>query len=294
MSEILQHLLDALSLGSLYAILGLGIALIFGIMRLVNFAHGELVMVGAYAAVVLGGAPWPVAVLVVVVVPVAIAVLMERIAFRPVRGAHETTLLVTSFALSFLLQNLALLIFGATPRTIDLSAFLSQSLEAASLTIPRLSLATIAVTVALLVALTAFLRRTSLGVHMRAAAEDFTTARTLGVRANRVIATSFAISGALAGAAAYLIVAQTGSVYPAMGLNAVLIAFVATVLGGLGSLTGAVVGGMGLALVTVALDAYLPPALRGYRDAFAYAAVIAVLVWRPQGLIVPRTAKGRV
>jgi branched-chain amino acid transport system permease protein len=219
---------------------------------------------------------------------------MERVAFRPVRGAHETTLLVTSFALSFLLQNLALLIWGATPRGINLSAFLSESLSAGSLTIPKLSVATIAVTAVLLAALTVFLRRTALGVQMRAAAEDFTMARTLGVRANRVIMASFAISGVLAGAAAYLIVAQTGSVYPSMGLSAVLVAFVATVLGGLGSLTGAVVGGMALAFVTVALDAYLPADLRGYRDAFAYAVVIAVLVWRPQGLIVPRSARVRV
>jgi branched-chain amino acid transport system permease protein len=294
MTEIVQHLVDAISLGSLYAVLGLGIALIFGIMRLVNFAHGELVMVGAFAAVTVGDAPWPVVILVVVVVPVAFALLMERIAFRPVRGAHETTLLVTSFAVSYLLQNVALLAYGATPRGIELSNMLSKSLSIGHVTVPRLSVATIAVTASLMGALSLFLRRSGLGIQMRAAAEDFTMARVLGVRANRVIATAFAISGALAGVASYLIVAQSGSVYPTMGVAPLLVAFVATVLGGLGSLWGAVAGGMALGLITVALDAYLPVGLRGYRDAFAYAAVIAVLVWRPQGLVIPRWSRTRV
>lgn len=294
MTETLQHVVDALSLGSLYAILGLGIALIFGIMRLVNFAHGELVMVGAFAAVTLGDAPWPVVVATVVAVPVLFALAMERIAFRPIRGAHETTLLVTSFAVSYLLQNAALLAYGATPRGIDLSRTLGESLTVGDLAIPKVSAATIAVTVVLLVVLSAFLRRTSLGVQMRAAAEDFTMARILGVRANRVIAAAFAISGLLAGVSSYLIVAQSGSVYPSMGLNALLVAFIATVLGGLGSLTGAVVGGFTLGFLSVALDAYLPPDLRSYRDAFAYSVVIAVLLWRPGGLVIPRTSRGRV
>lgn len=294
MTQIVQHIVDAISLGSLYAVLGLGVALIFGIMRLVNFAHGELIMVGAFGAVTVGDAPWPVVIVVVLVVPVVFALVMERVAFRPVRGAHETTLLVTSFAVSYLLQNVALLVYGATPRGIDLSSALSKSLSLGDVTVPRLSLVTIAVTLCLMTALSAFLRRSGIGVQMRAAAEDFTMARVLGVPANRVIATAFAISGVLAGAASYLIVAQSGSVQPTMGVAPLLVAFVATVLGGLGSLWGAVVGGMSLGLITVALDAYLPIALRGYRDAFAYAAVIAVLLWRPQGLVIPRSSRTRV
>jgi branched-chain amino acid transport system permease protein len=293
-TQFVQHLVDALSLGGLYAMLGLGIALIFGIMRLVNFAHGELVMVGAFAAVVVGDAPWAAKLAAVVLVPVGFAVAMERIAFRPVRGAAETTLLVTSFALSYLLQNVALLLFGATPRGIDLSASLGRSLSVGALVIPRVSVAAIAATLVLLAALSFLLLRTSLGVQMRAAAEDYTMARVLGVRTDRLIACAFALSGLLAGASTYLIVVQNGSVYPTMGLSALLVAFIATVLGGLGSLTGAVVGGLVLGLMTVALDAYLPVDLRPYRDAFAYTAVIGLLLWKPQGLIVPRTARTRV
>ncbi len=294
MTEVLQHVVDALSLGGLYAMLGLGIALIFGIMRLVNFAHGELVMVGAYAGVVVADAPWFAKLAVVVFVPAIVAVVMERVAFRPVRGAHETTLLVTSFALSYLLQNVALLIWGATPRGINLSSTLSGSLTVGELVIPRVSVAAVVTTLVLLGGLSFLLLRTSFGVQMRAAAEDYSMARVLGVRTDRLIASAFAISGILAGASTYLIVVQNGSVYPTMGINALLVAFVATVLGGLGSLSGAVVGGLVLGCLTVALDAYLPLDLRAYRDAFAYTIVIVLLLWRPQGLIVPRTARSRV
>ena len=250
--------IDAVAQGCLYAMLALGIALIFGIMRLINFAHGELIMIGAFAAVLLRDAAWLVTIVVIVFVPVVFAVAMERIAFRPVRGAPATTLLVTSFALSYLLQNVALLIFGATPRGINLSSTLGQSLSIGDLVIPRVSVAAIVATLVLLGALSFLLLRTSLGVQMRAAAEDYTMARVLGVRTNRLIATAFAISGLLAGVSTYLIVVQNGSVYPTMGISALLVAFVATVLGGLGSLTGAVVGGLVLGLMTVALDAYLP------------------------------------
>jgi branched-chain amino acid transport system permease protein len=294
MTQIAQHIVDAITLGSLYAMLGLGIALIFGIMRLINFAYGELITAGAYAAVLVGHPAWPVVVLIVLVVPIVLAVVMERIAFRPIRGANDATLLVTSFAVSYMLQNLYLLIFGATPRTTSLFSGLTTSVSFAGLSIPKLSIVTVAVTLSLLLGLSLFLAKSRTGAQMRAAAEDFQMARILGVRANRVIAVAFAISGVLCGVASLLIVAQTGTVTPTIGLDSVLVAFIATVLGGIGSLSGAVIGGFTLAVLTVGLESYLPPSLRPYRDAIAYATVIAVLVYRPTGLIVPRSAESRV
>ena len=294
MTQIAQHLVDAITLGSLYAMLGLGIALIFGIMGLINFAYGELITAGAYAALLVGHPPWPVTVAVAIIVPTGLAVLMERVAFRPVRGANEATLLVTSFAVSYLLQNLFLLIFGATPRTTSLFSSLTESVHVAGLSIPKLSFVTVIAAFVLLGGLSRFLARTTIGTQMRAAAEDFQMARALGIKANRVIATAFAISGVLCGVAALLIVAQTGTVTPTIGLDSVLVAFIATVLGGLGSLSGAVVGGFTLGALTVALEAYLPSSLRPYTSAFAYALVVAVLVYRPGGLIVPSTSKSRV
>ena len=144
----------------------------------------------------------------------------------------------------------------------------------------------------LLVSLALFLRRTHLGIQMRAAAEDFPMARLLGVRANRVVAGAFALSGLFAGCAGFLLVAQNGTVSPTMGLNAVLVGFVATVFGGLGSPLGAVIGGMVLGFITTLLQAYLPVDVAFYRDALAYAGVIGLLILRPQGLIVPRATRG--
>lgn len=291
---VVQHIVDALSLGSLYALFALGIALIFGIMQLINFAHGELIMIGGYAVVLLAGAAGPVLILAPILIVVLAALAMERLAFRPVRNADPSTLLVTSFAVSFLVQNLAIVIFGSLPRTTNLFPGLTLGVDIGGYRVSRLSLVTVAVTALLLVGLLLFLTRSRIGVQMRAAAENFRMARVLGVRANTVIAASFAISGILAGVASLLLVAQTGTVSPSIGLAPVLVAFVATVLGGMGSLLGAVLGGYLLGAITVALQATLPLELRSYRDAFAFSIVLVVLIVRPQGLIVARSARTRV
>jgi branched-chain amino acid transport system permease protein len=294
MTNFLQNLIDGLSFGGLYALYALGIALIFGIMGLINFAHGELIMIGGYAMFLLIDASWPVVILGVVLIVGIFAVGLERIAFRPLRNSDATTLLVASFAVSYILQNLAQLIFGSVTKTVDVSGAISKPISIGSVTIPALDLITIGVTLVLLAALTLFLGRTKIGVEMRAAAENFTMARVLGVRANRTIAIAFAMSGILAGVAALLLVARTGAVTPTIGAQPVLVAFIATILGGLGSLRGAVLGGFLLGLITVALESYLPLELRYYRDAFVYTAVIALLLIRPQGLIVAKSTVTRV
>jgi branched-chain amino acid transport system permease protein len=294
MTEVLQHIIDGLSIGSLYALFALGIALIFGIMGLLNFAHGELIMTGGFTMVLLSSAGWIVMILGTLVVVVVVALLIERVAFRPVRGADPITLLVTSFALSYLLQHLAEIIFGSVSKTVDISESLSSSIHLGSLSIPKLDLITIAATLLLLAGLTAFLARTRMGVQMRAAAESFSMARLLGVRANNVIAVAFMLSGVLAAVASLLLVAQTGAVTNTIGASPVLVAFIATVLGGIGSLRGAVLGGFLLGFLTVALASYLPLELRYYRDAFVYTAVIAMLLLRPQGLIVAKNVVTRI
>jgi branched-chain amino acid transport system permease protein len=294
MSLFFQHAIDAITYGSQFALYALGIALIFGIMGLINFAHGELIMVGAYTIVLIGQPPWPVVVIATIVVAIVFALAMERVAFRPLRGASPATLLIASFAVSYGLENLAILIEGSAPKGTSVSTWLSESVQIGALSIPKLDLVTIAVTLVLLVSLGLFLQRTRMGVQMRASAEDFQMARILGVKANTVIATAFAMSGLLAGIGAYLLVAQTGEVAPDIGNSPVLYAFVATVLGGLGSLRGAVLGGYVFGAIFVGLQAYLPLELRSYRDAFAFAAVIVMLLVRPQGLIVARSTATRV
>jgi branched-chain amino acid transport system permease protein len=285
---------NAISLGSLYALFGLGIALIFSVMRLANFAHGELITAGAYALIVAAGVTLPLRIAIAVIVAVLIALAVERVAFRPLRDADPATLLVASFALSYGLQNLAALIFSTTPRSTNLTSALSKTFQAGSVTVARLDVVTIVVGAALLGGLVLFLARTRTGVEMRAAAENFRMARLLGVRANVVIALAFAISGVLAAAASVLLVAQSGQASATMGTQAVVIGFIAAVVGGLGSLVGAVVGAYALGISSTVLQATLPLSLRPFRDAILFSGVFVLLVLRPQGLIAARSAVTRV
>ncbi len=284
MTTFLQFIVDATTAGSFYALFALGIALIFGIMQLVNFAHGELIMVGAYTIYMLQQLPWPLILPITLVVVVLTALLMERIAFRPVRGANPATLLITSFALSFLLQNLARMVFGTLPKSVDIVPLFRETMLHGSVTIGWLNVVTVVTTALLLVLLALFMNRTSVGVQMRAAAEDFQMARLCGVRSNRVIATAFAIGGLLAGVGAILLVGQTGGLSVGIGLTPVLFGFTAAAIGGLGSLPGAVVGGFALGGATTLLQQFLPYQLGAYRDAFLFAGVFALMALRPGGL----------
>jgi branched-chain amino acid transport system permease protein len=290
---VVQNLIDAVSLGAVYALAALGIGLIFSIMRLINFAHGELIMVGGFVIYTLAGQPMLVMAVAAIIVVTILALGMERIAFRPLRRASPPTLLIASFAVSYFLQHTVLIVFGSRPMGVDFLSSLGESFEFAGLRVPLLQCIAIATTVILMVGLVIFFRKSRIGVQMRAAAEDFTMARLLGVKANRVIAVAFALSGILASFVSLYLVAQTGSVSYKMGVNMVLIAFVATVIGGMGSLAGAALGGFLVGIVSVSLQAYLPEDLRPYRDAFVFLAFIAFLLWRPQGLLV-RQASERV
>ena len=294
MERLVQIAVDAVSVGSLYALTALGIGLIFGVMRLINFAHGELITLAAYTLLALYGMPVPVMIFGAVVVAVLIALLTERAAFRPLRNADPTTLLISSFAVSFFLQKLLILVVGSRLKGLDFLPSLGRQTELFGIRLQLLQVVTILVGIVLLVALTWFLKATRLGLHMRAAAEDFRMARVLGVRANNVIAVAFALSGLLAAAVSCLIVVQTGVVQPRMGVQLVIIAFVGTVIGGLGSLPGAALGGFLVGAGSILLQALLPPDLRAFREAFVFIAVIAILLFRPQGLIPSRGLRERI
>ena len=212
------------------------------------------------------------------------SVAMERIAFRAMRGASVTSLLITSFAVSEIVKVLFQNGISARPVPIVLPAWMSGSINMGFLTISVMSMISIIVVAVSLVALSVILTRTTLGVAMRAAAEDFPVVRLVGIKANHVVALAFAISGALAGVAAVLWVAQRGSVDPLMGAAPVLKAFIATVLGGLGSLSGAVLGGFVVGVVEVFLQGYLPESVAPYREAISLSIIIGLLVLRPDGL----------
>ncbi|MGE5145679.1 MAG: branched-chain amino acid ABC transporter permease [Candidatus Eiseniibacteriota bacterium] len=294
MINLAQHIVDTISVGGLYALTALGIGLIFGVMRLINFAHGELITAVGYALLLFAGWPLPVAMLGALAAAVVLALVMERVAFRPLRGADPETLLVASFAVSFFIQKLLALTVGARAKGIDFLPSLGEPITVIGIRLQVLQIVTILVVAALLVGLSWFLGRTRAGLEMRAAAENFQMARLLGVRANRVIAVAFALSGVLAAAVAFLFVAQSGTLTPRMSLQLVVIAFVGTAIGGLGSLVGAAVGGFLVGAASVILQAVLPFELREFREAFAFALVILVLLFRPQGLFPARGLKERV
>ncbi|WP_284165841.1 branched-chain amino acid ABC transporter permease [Frigidibacter sp. SD6-1] len=304
MSAILQILFDALSLGSLYALGALGIALIFGVMRLVNFAHGDVIAFSifallwpstdAVAVIFAGNLPWFLLVPFVLVMGAGLSVLAEITVFRRFRKASPATMMIASFALGFVIRYFLLMLFSSRPKSISLLPALSQPVEILGARIPLLQVITIAVTVAILFGLTSFLKRTRFGLEMRAAAENFTMARVLGVRANRVIMGAFALSGALAAAIGLILGSQTGTADIQMGANVMLMAFIATVIGGLGSLPGAVIAGFLLGAASVVMQVTLPIDARPFRDAFVYGAVILVLIFRPQGLLAARGTKERV
>jgi branched-chain amino acid transport system permease protein len=304
MIGFLQNLVDALSLGSLYALAALGIGLLFGILRLINFAHGDFITVGAYALIVpsldvtarmfIGDWPLPLMVLAVGAVVVALALLCDALLFRRLRQASSPSLMIASFAAGYIIQNGILMIYGSRPKAINLWSSLSRQVEIGALHVPQLQLVTIVVTLFLMAALSLFLRRTSFGVQMRAAAEDFRMAQYLGVRANFVIGLAFAISGVLAAVASLLFVSQTGALSYVMGVPLMLFAFIATVIGGMGSLVGAVVGGFAVGFIASMLQAYLPDDLRSFRDAFVFTIVILILLFRPSGLIPTKALVPRI
>ncbi len=273
-------------------------------MRLVNFAHGDYIAfcvfallwpsTDAAAIVFAGDLPKIVLVPLVLLIGAALSVLSELIVFRRFRNANPATMMIASFALGFVIKYLLLMLYSSRPKSIDLWPALNQQVQLLGARIPLLQVVTILSTIAILIGLVAFLKRTRFGLEMRAAAENFTMARMLGVRANTVILLAFAISGMLAASVGLILVTQTGTVDIQMGMSVMLIAFIATVIGGLGSLPGAVVGGFLIGAASVLMQAFLPLEARPFRDAFVYAAVIATLIWRPNGLFVPNSQKQRV
>jgi branched-chain amino acid transport system permease protein len=289
-----QNLIDALALGSLYALIALGVTLVYSVMDMMNFAHGEFIMLSAYALYVLAGLPFGVAVGGAVLTGVLIALVAEWVAFRPVRTADLSAQLVTSLAVATILQNVVTAAVDARPKSVATPTFISESTQLGGLSVPNLEFVTVVLTAVVLGGLGWLLYRTRAGLAMRAAAENFEMARLLGVRADRVIALSFAISGALAAAVGVLLVMQTGQVSPTMGLTPVLVGFVAVTIGGFGKMLGAVLGGLLLGIVSSFLGAYLPEGLAPFRDAIVFSLPVAILIFRPHGLLGAATGEARV
>jgi branched-chain amino acid transport system permease protein len=310
----IQQVVNALSAGSLYALMAVGLALIFSIMRLINFAHGDIMMVAAYLVTfaLFAGMPLPAALVTMVLGTVVIGLLMERIAYRPIRGGPEVAMLLTSFAVGQILQNGTLLASRLAGQPVQIAfpapEFVNGVVAIGSITIPKVNVVSFVTGAVLLVLLTVFVTRTRLGLSMHAAAEDLPAAQLMGIRVNRVVATAFAIASGLAAVAGFLYASQAGQINPYLGFTPVLKAFIAAVIGGFGSLSGAVIGAYALGFLEVIPTALagiadiLPPgsvppgvhdllaqlfpsSMASYRDAFVFVFLILMLLFRPNGIV---------
>ncbi|GMQ85285.1 MAG: branched-chain amino acid ABC transporter permease [Acidimicrobiia bacterium] len=286
--SLVQLLIDATALGAVLALVAMGIALVFGVMRLVNFAYGELITVGAYTLMLTKGWPIVLRVLASFGVVIALSLLMELV-FRPLRRATAATMLVATFAVSFLLQNMFLLIFGPQGETIEFLAPLNRAIEIGDLRIRWITIVAIVLGAALLGFMAWLLGKTSVGLQMRAAAADFDTARILGVRAGRVIALAFVLAGFLAAAVTLVLAVQRPLATPTYGFFILVPALVGVVVGGLGKLVPATLGGFGIGFMTVILGDVLPSGSRVFLNSVLFAIVIIVLLVRPDGLFIGRT-----
>lgn len=288
MTELLQSLVNGVSEGSIYALAALGVALVFGVIRLANFAHGDLITAASYALVLTWRFGAFLSVVISVLVTIVLALLMELVVFRWLRTASPATLLIASFGLSFLLQRIYESSFGNNVRVAAVAVPLTHSVTVGGARLQLLSIVSICVTGVLLVMLWVFLRRTGLGLQVQAAAADFRTARLLGVRANRVIAVTFGMSGLLAAAVGFVLTVRTGAVNAGFGQPVTLLALVGAVIGGIDKLSGALAGGFVVGFATSQLSSWLPQGAVDFRDTFVFALVIVVLIVKPSGLLVGR------
>jgi branched-chain amino acid transport system permease protein len=293
MTELVQQVVDGLGRGSTYALLALGLAVVFGVLHLLNFAHGELITISAYVVYLLSLAdvPWWLLAPTCIVVGAVAAMGMEVVAFRWVRNASPFTLLLTSFGVAIVIQGFFQIAVSPKARRYDKPSWVFDTWVVGGIRLEVADLLTIAVTLAVLLVVVYVIQRTLFGIALRGAATDFDATRLMGLRANRAISGAFALSGALAGVAAALILMRRGDASPSMGTDYMLKAVVAAIIGGLGSLPGAVAGGFALGLAEVAIRAWLPDSIAGLTDGFVFALIAVLLVVRPNGLFNVRTAE---
>jgi branched-chain amino acid transport system permease protein len=281
-----QNLADGLALGAIFALMAVGIGLVFGVLRLVNFAYGQLVMAGAFALAYASQWNWPLwaGILLCVAVVLALSLAMDVLVFRPLRGQSPAVMLVATFAVAFLLENIALVKFGALGKIATSVASLNQPWTIGGVEIRKISIVAVIVAAVALALLTLLLNRTEIGLHMRAASMDSATARMLGVRANRVITVAVVISGLLAAIVAVMLTVQTPLVTPDFALRDTIIVLAGVVVGGLNRPIPATLGGFLIGFATGVLGGALPTNQSQYLPAIIFTAVIVVLLIRPRGL----------
>lgn len=292
-TDLLQHLSNGIALGSLYALIAIGYTMVYGILRLINFAHGEILMSSmffALFAITLFSLPWPLGFLLAILVTALFGVSIERLAYRPLRNAPRISVLISAIGVSFFLQNLGLVVFGARPKAFYRPEIFDQMWDLGGVSILSLNLYIPLFTILLLVGLNWFINRTRSGMAMRAVAKDLDTARLMGIDVNKVISTTFGIGSALAAVGGIMWAMKYPQIHPLVGIFPGLKCFIAAVVGGIGSIPGAMVGGFFLGIGEIMLVAFLPD-LSGYRDAFSFVLLIFILLAKPTGIMGEKVAE---
>ena len=286
MIQFLSYLLNGISLGSVYAIIALGYSMVYGIAKMLNFAHGDVIMIGAYmsfCAIQYWSLPPIAAIVLAIVVCTALGILIERMAYKPLRTATSLSVLITAIGVSWLLQNIALLIWGANPKSYQsLVNFGSLTLFDGQLHITSETFITIAANIIIMIALTLFTGKTKMGKAMRAVSEDKGAAELMGINVNATISMTFAIGSGLAAIAGVLLCSSYPVLMPTTGSMPGIKAFTAAVFGGIGSIPGALIGGILLGLIEILGKAYVSTELG---DALVFAVLIIVLLVKPTGLL---------
>ncbi len=287
MVELLQNIIDGLGRGGIYALLALGIAVVFGIMHLLNFAHGELITIPGYLTfwAFNNGFNWWTVVPLIIISAVITSLVIERIAFSRVRGATDFTLLLTSFGIHFIVSALFLVYVSASVQSIPRPSWFADTIAVGQLNLEVFDLVVIGVTIVVLAGTTWLLQRTMFGLALRAAADDFDTARLMGINSDSVIRGAFALSGFLAGVAGIFWLMRAGSVTPSAGLNPMISGVLAALIGGLGSLKGAVLGGLALGMAEVLIRSWLPGGISQLTDGFVFVLIALLFIFRPGGLL---------
>ncbi|MEW6137643.1 MAG: branched-chain amino acid ABC transporter permease [Thermodesulfobacteriota bacterium] len=282
-----QQLVFGFTLGCFYGLIAIGYTMVYGVLRLINFAHGDLLMVSAYFAffgIIIFELPWQISFLLAVALTGVLGILIDRGAYRPLRHSPRISALITAIGISFLLENLALVIVGGRPKSFPLPSLFGGVIKIAGVTIPVLSVWVFFITALLLAAVMYIVRRTRVGMAMRALSLDMETVGLMGVDANRVISFTFVLGSVLAAAGGMMWSMKYPAVEPFMGVLPGLKAFVAAVLGGIGNVAGAALGGFILGVAEILIVA-VKPEWSGYRDAIAFCILIVILLTRPRGIM---------
>ena len=290
---LMQHLANGVLVGSLYALIAIGYTMVYGILRLINFAHGDIFMMAAYFAffgIAVFHMPWYFAVVLVVVCTVILGMVIERIAYRPLRDAPKSSILISAIGVSFLLENLATYLFSGKPNAFPEFEGMTRTLTIKGVSIQVLTIAIPIITIVLLIGLLFIINKTKLGMAMRAVSKDYEIATLMGIKINHIIGATFAIGSGLAAIGAIMWGMKYPQVSPMMGVMPGLKCFIAAVIGGIGNVKGAVIGGFVLGLAEVLLVAFFGN-LSGYRDAIAFILLIIILLVRPTGIMGEKTAE---